>query len=58
LSLVMLDNHELSRRRYLEITNPKSNSASKMSLRYGVGSATTALAVVGACKMRISRLKD
>lgn len=28
------------------------HSAGKMSLRYGLGSAGTALAVVGACKMR------
>lgn len=52
----MLDNLELRERRYLEITNLASSSADKMSLRYGVGSATTALAVVGACKMKISGL--
>ena len=52
--LEMLDDLELRDHGIFEIANPNPYPAGNMSLRYGVGGATTALAVVGACKIRSS----
>jgi hypothetical protein len=53
----MLDDLELRDHGIFEIANPNPYPTGNMSLRYGVGGATTALAVVGACKIRSSGVK-